>query len=673
MTRVKIPQKPKKNEGQILVLMALLSTTLVILFGMVVAMGHLIQAKINLQNAVDLASMAGASQQARFMNHLSLVNYRLRQNYKFQLYDFYITASRFNAGLRASVNAGGNNILERINKNETAFGICQQSFGFEGRFGDAIVGQSTGTPTAVDTDFCRNVQGSGGAGLTIPPIVPSPVPNLNPVLIAANLAIINLSRQLVALCQGNSGTNRQYFQIMTNTLDRRQRFQVREMIKIIDEFDRAFGTGDTLDTGRTADATMMRTLRDNLIGANKTGNMEVRWLTPNDSRAFRVGSITQLETRIFNPTGSAGAEFEKYFERQRVNFTFPYVDFGDRCNVSVQTATSTLATIIGIARSRRNGTGPVKIPITSAIQVTVTPNLLFWPTSLTPTLVAVGGAKSFGSRIGPPLELTNFEVSGLTGQRNEQSVLILQGNMSFYPGDTAPGTSVTGPLPGIGHKRILRYLFNALSRPGNGPGSGTVFQRPSALGFGRPGNCTSQPGQQLPFLCLALAPTLYEGFFFNAYQFPPGRIDSALIRAAFPSDLRILVAPEDFANYRVRYGYPDRDNPANANRQTVVGWHATPYIGGNADFRLAGKPVFFADTISSQSSWSPDYTLPLNDLNPSEGEQGRTHPASRQGYAIKLVTMREICDLFVEGGNVVQPTQLLRDYCTVGGVRQLFH
>ena len=651
-----------KKGGQILVLMALFSTTLVILFGMVVGIGHIIQAKMNLQNAVDLAAMSGASRQARYMNHVALVNYRLRQNYKFQLYDFYITASRFNRGLRQTVmNSSG--ILDRVNKNETAFGICQQSKGFNPNFAG-----SSGTKTDDTTDFCQNVVGSGGVGLTIPPIVPSPVITLNPALIAANLAVVGLSQKLRSLCSENSGVNKAYFDIMVNALDKRQRHQVRELIGIIDEFDKAFGTIDLVDGGREGDATIYRTFFDNLTSANKTGNMELRWLNPTETRAFRVGSVNILETKIFD-NDSAGGDFGDYFERNRINFSFPYIDFGKNCSVVARAANTNRNTIIGLARTRAPN-GEVAIPMVVALQATVTPNILFWPRGLTPTLVAVGAAKAFGSRIGPPFEMTYYETTGRRGVTSESSTLIgVQGNMSFYPGDVDSGSASAGPMPGIGHKTILKYLFNSLFNPGNGPGSGRRDYRPSVTGWGAPGDCDSGGGGSLPFICLALAPTLYEGLFFNAYQFPPERISSPLLKAGFPLELPIKVSnPYD-------YLLPDRQSGGLTDAQ-ARSWHATTFIGGTPTFRTAGKPVFFADTVSSQSSWSPDFEIDLTDLDPSKGESrpgspGVTLAPSRQGYSIKLVALREVCDLMKEGGKV-SPPPLLSEYCSPGSSRYLF-
>ena len=67
------------KRGQMLVIVMMMLTTIIIMFGMTVSIGHLVQSKINLQNSVDLAVMSATSYQARHMNGLSIINYRIRQ------------------------------------------------------------------------------------------------------------------------------------------------------------------------------------------------------------------------------------------------------------------------------------------------------------------------------------------------------------------------------------------------------------------------------------------------------------------------------------------------------------------------------------------------------------------------------------------------------------------
>src|SRR3989344_3918581 len=74
-------------EGQITVLIALLMPFVAILFFTVMYISLMVNAKINLQNAADLAAIAGASEQARVMTMIGIKNYELKKNVKeFALY-----------------------------------------------------------------------------------------------------------------------------------------------------------------------------------------------------------------------------------------------------------------------------------------------------------------------------------------------------------------------------------------------------------------------------------------------------------------------------------------------------------------------------------------------------------------------------------------------------------
>ena len=72
--------------GQISVLIVFSLIPLFTLFTFVVNMGMLVNAKISLQNAADLAAYAGAATQARQMTAISHINYQMRQAYKKFIY-----------------------------------------------------------------------------------------------------------------------------------------------------------------------------------------------------------------------------------------------------------------------------------------------------------------------------------------------------------------------------------------------------------------------------------------------------------------------------------------------------------------------------------------------------------------------------------------------------------
>src|SRR4051812_49183793 len=64
--------------------------TFILFFAFVVNTGMLVNAKINLQNAADLAAYAGAATQARQLTQISYLNYEMRRQYKKVLLRYYV-------------------------------------------------------------------------------------------------------------------------------------------------------------------------------------------------------------------------------------------------------------------------------------------------------------------------------------------------------------------------------------------------------------------------------------------------------------------------------------------------------------------------------------------------------------------------------------------------------
>ena len=83
--------KKGKKKGQIAIMLAMSFSLLALLIAMVVNISFLVTAKINLQNAVDLAAYAGAAQQARYLTEIGKWNYEMRRNYKAMIFDYLIT------------------------------------------------------------------------------------------------------------------------------------------------------------------------------------------------------------------------------------------------------------------------------------------------------------------------------------------------------------------------------------------------------------------------------------------------------------------------------------------------------------------------------------------------------------------------------------------------------
>src|SRR3954470_24766954 len=76
--------------GQVSVVIAMMTLTFMLFFTFVVNTGMLVNAKINLQNAADLAAYAGAAVQARQLNQISFLNYEMRRQYKKLIFRYYV-------------------------------------------------------------------------------------------------------------------------------------------------------------------------------------------------------------------------------------------------------------------------------------------------------------------------------------------------------------------------------------------------------------------------------------------------------------------------------------------------------------------------------------------------------------------------------------------------------
>jgi Flp pilus assembly protein TadG len=84
----------KNDKGQVSLMVAIMMMTFLFFFCFVVNVGMLVNAKIQLQNAADLAAYAGAATQARLLNRISFLNYEMRRNYKKFLFRYYVMGNR---------------------------------------------------------------------------------------------------------------------------------------------------------------------------------------------------------------------------------------------------------------------------------------------------------------------------------------------------------------------------------------------------------------------------------------------------------------------------------------------------------------------------------------------------------------------------------------------------
>src|SRR6478736_3912972 len=80
----------RSARGQASIMIGMMMLTFMLFFAFVVNTGVLVNAKINLQNAADMAAYAGAAVQARQLTQISYLNYEMRRQYKKFLFRYYV-------------------------------------------------------------------------------------------------------------------------------------------------------------------------------------------------------------------------------------------------------------------------------------------------------------------------------------------------------------------------------------------------------------------------------------------------------------------------------------------------------------------------------------------------------------------------------------------------------
>jgi hypothetical protein len=74
-------------------MIGMMMLTFILFLAFVINTGMLVNAKINLQNAADMAAYSGAATQARLLNQISYINYEMRRQYKKFLFRYYVVGN----------------------------------------------------------------------------------------------------------------------------------------------------------------------------------------------------------------------------------------------------------------------------------------------------------------------------------------------------------------------------------------------------------------------------------------------------------------------------------------------------------------------------------------------------------------------------------------------------
>jgi len=411
--------KRSRERGQVAILFALVFTFLFVLFAFVVDFGHLVNNKINLQIAADSAAYAGAAWQARALNKIAALNYRLRQDLKEFAMRVHVTHLRHNRnyprGRNAYAGAGSAPQVDPF--------ICQQAHGYR-----AI----SGLQYSSETNLCRNADPSTGG---LPPIVVPPViAEFDPFAVAIVAQIRRIQEAANQECRAAAEDNRILAQHLINVYTRRGRFhaqQIREMERWLNEVARENPMASNHPVMRTA----LESARRNLSLSNQD-DFEMQVLQPSGNEYLRLQENLARASLFFinfqtQGDGCVGRPGFIDFEGLPVSFT----------------KTPSIVTYF-------------------AVKLTSKPRLFFmpqrWLDDAFPELVAYAVAKPFGSRIGPTSTID--PLVPVPNRIGNASRLL---NFSFRPFDNL----------GIYNTKIMAYLdalhpFNGVGRPDGSQNTG---------------------------------------------------------------------------------------------------------------------------------------------------------------------------------------------------------
>jgi hypothetical protein len=111
--------------GQISIMIAVMMSTFILFFAFVINTGMLIHAKINIQNAADMAAYAGASVQARQLTQISYLNYEMRRQWKKFLFRIYVLGNLYQDSFPKGPSGSGTTPMQYfqidLNNNKTSY------------------------------------------------------------------------------------------------------------------------------------------------------------------------------------------------------------------------------------------------------------------------------------------------------------------------------------------------------------------------------------------------------------------------------------------------------------------------------------------------------------------------------------------------------------------------
>lgn len=553
------PSRDESQRGQSSIMMGLMMMTFLFFFCFVVNVGMLVNAKINLQNAADLAAYAGAATQARQLNTISYLNYEMRRQYKKFLFRYYVVG---NMAQKNFPTSGGGNFDTaqpyRWSPNQNLsppidYGVPAVCIIFNSNDNFCQVGPQAPIPIPPGTSFdaisdALNYQTTqlelarqnscaqiGNANLLIlqlwlwntspdaaPPTGTDTIDKIMTLvdgltkgmgLIPRELLLKNriITMKNVYLNQApQTGVTLSNAKSLQNSPDP-HRFE-----RTIQAYMTAFNTlGDhTFSTGAGGDTITLDELQ---------APTQLAFLPSQGSTNPDDGITANFDTyALFFVPGTPG----QHIPGEPIS---PSAAFGSSpCLPVLVPQTLNAHLTVGFAKDP-------SVETYYAIRLRAQAQLLFnpWAGSGGLTLTAYSAAKPFGSRIGPNLQGTDFVASGATGSNYLRA---LSGGANF-------ANSIVGAIP------YLPIYPDEIGQPiSAGRGWASQWALGSYLAAGFPNFTSGQPLQQTDLTA--------------AYQ---------VAMAPTPSEVGLYNMPSDF-HYGSFYGFSGSQNGVMDQNQAIYLW-----------------------------------------------------------------------------------------------------
>ncbi len=401
------------QNGQVAVLFALVFTFMFVLFAFVVDFGHLVNAKINLQNAADAAAYSGAAYQAQVLNRVGQINYKMRQDLKELAMRVNVTHLRHNKNFPR----GSDSITGAPRQANVEPFVCQQAHGYR---------SISGNRYSSETNLCRNASPASGG---LPPIVIPPViAAFDPFAVAIAAQIRRIAEASDQECKAAGLDNRVLAEHLVTVYARRAQAHMNQATAM-QQFMNGIGSGNAEGNNNPIVASALASARRNLTVAN----------------------TEEFQMNVLEP---AGGQYLSLIQHQMRASIF-YFDFsrpaGGGC-VGIPRSLDFDDMVVGFTKDQ---------PIITyfAVKLSSKPSLMFmpqaWQEAVFPRFEAFAAAKPFGSRLGP--ESTADPLVPVPNRPGNASRSI---NFSFRPGDQF----------GIMNTKIMAYLdaihpFNVAGRP----------------------------------------------------------------------------------------------------------------------------------------------------------------------------------------------------------------